>query len=62
MNHIRNSTAELYAWCGKELDNTFHFKDTEAAVINGVHGDIVPCTECFNTVVHYLSLRVDLGL
>jgi hypothetical protein len=60
MNHIKNTTADLYAWCGKQLDNTFHFKDTEAAVINGLHGDIVPCTDCFNIVVHLLAKKVDV--
>lgn len=61
-NHIKCTTEENKAWCGEELDGTFHFKDTEAAVINGVHGELIACTACFNTVVHHLSLKVDLGI
>lgn len=55
MNHIRRSIEENKAWCGEELDGSFNFKDTEAAVINGaMKGELVPCTKCVDEVIGYL--------
>lgn len=56
MNHIKRTTEENKAWCGAELDGTFHFKDTEAAVINGAYGQIRACQRCTDTVRAYLVL------
>lgn len=58
MNCIKCSTEESKSWCGKDLDGTFSFKDTEAAVINGLHGDIEPCRDCITAVVDYLTRKV----
>jgi len=55
MNCIKRTTEENKAWCGKDLDGTFHFKDTEAAVINGVHGELEPCTDCVWEVSRFLN-------
>lgn len=57
MNCIKCTTEETKSWCGKELEG-FNFKDTEAAVINGIHGELVPCAECVALVVDYLSRKV----
>lgn len=56
MNHIKRTLEENKAWCGENLDGSFHFKDTEAAVINGVHGSIVPCQKCVEITANFLYL------
>jgi len=57
MNHIKNTCEDNKAWCGKELDLSFYFKDTEAAVINGAHGELIPCHDCIDVVVQCLAKR-----
>lgn len=59
MNCIKCTTDENKSWCGRELDKTFYFKDTEQAVINGIHGETVPCFECITLVVDYLTRKVN---
>lgn len=59
MNHIKNTTEESRSWCGKELDVSFHFKDTEAAVINGLHGDKEICGDCIDYIVENLIRRAN---
>ena len=61
MNHIKCTTEENRAWCGKDLDTGFHFKDTEQAVINGKHGAIQPCAECVNMAIGCLIRSLHLG-
>jgi hypothetical protein len=57
MNHIKCTTEENKSWCGAELEPGFHFKDTEAAVINGVHGDKEICGDCIDIIVENLIRR-----
>jgi hypothetical protein len=54
MNHVKNTTEESKSWCGKDLDISFHFKDTEQAVINGLHGDKQICGGCIDIIVENL--------
>jgi len=58
MNCIKCTTEQTKSWCGKELEG-FHFKDTEQAVINGIHGELVPCKDCITLVVDYLTRKVN---
>lgn len=55
MNHIKCTTEENKSWCDEELDASFSFKDTEAAVINGaMNGTLVPCEKCISHIIFHL--------
>ena len=52
---IKCTTEENIAWCGKELDGTFNFKDTEAAVINNKFDNSMKiCNACVRVVTDHL--------
>jgi hypothetical protein len=63
MNHIKKTTEENKSWCGKELETgSFNFKDAEAAVINGLHGDLEVCGDCVDYIVENLIRRAIDGI
>lgn len=49
MNHIKYE--EGAGWCGATLDNSFHFKDIDQAIINNFHGERLICRGCLRSVV-----------
>lgn len=57
MNHIKKTIDENKSWCGKELENSFHFKDIEAAAINGLYGELDVCGDCVDYIVENLIRR-----
>ncbi len=42
------------AWCGAELDNSFHFKDIDQAIINNQHGSRIVCPYCLLSLIAVL--------
>ena len=54
---------DTLSWCGKPLDNNFHFSSVEAAVLNGAHNtnDKTPraCRLCTNVIITYLNEGVE---
>ena len=55
MNHVAITTDENAAWCGDAIGSGFHFKDAEAAAINGVHGDKPVCGQCLVNIMRALD-------
>ena len=56
MNHIKYTCDDNKAWCGAYLDNSFYFKDAEAATINAkMKGETKACIECIKKIMEYLN-------
>jgi hypothetical protein len=54
-NHIKCTLTDDKSWCGALLDNSFGFKDTEAAVLSKRFKHGIPvCAECIKVVTDYL--------
>jgi len=55
-DHIRSFDDENKSFCGEELQvGKFHFRDVEAAVVNGMHkNERTACFKCTQTVMNFL--------
>lgn len=52
LNHIQITSQPGHSWCGVPLTDSFHFKDVEAAALNGLYDNRLPaCLECIEAAI-----------